>query len=146
MHEPHAEHADIEVDSHFHIVGIQRKVVYAVIMRSASGGGLVADSEFDIVHVGISSDRALSNFAAQPAWRQALYRNRGLRFDRSDRRTLKTAIYATVGQIAGVRATTISLSAGRSAYSRALRHGRLVASTTTARFTVAQEAPSRDRG
>ena len=24
MHEPHAEHADIEVDGHFHVVGIQR--------------------------------------------------------------------------------------------------------------------------
>ena len=56
MHQPHAEHADIEVDSHFHIVGIQRKVVYAVIMRSASGGGLVVDSEFVIVHVGVSPD------------------------------------------------------------------------------------------
>ena len=61
MHQPHAEHADIEVDSHFHIVGIQRKVVYAVIMRSASGDGLVVDSEFDIVHVGVSPDQALSS-------------------------------------------------------------------------------------
>jgi hypothetical protein len=61
MHEPHAEHADIEVDSHFHIVGIQSQVVNAVILRSASGGGLVVDSEFDIVHLGISSDHALSS-------------------------------------------------------------------------------------
>jgi hypothetical protein len=35
--------------------------VYAVIMRSASGRDLVVASEFDIVHVGISSDQALSN-------------------------------------------------------------------------------------
>jgi hypothetical protein len=61
MHQPHAEHADIEVDSHFHIVGSQREVVYAVITRSASGGGLVVDSEFDIVHVGISPGQSLSN-------------------------------------------------------------------------------------
>jgi hypothetical protein len=51
MHEPHAEHADIEVDGHFHVVGIQREVVHAVIARRASGRGHVVGGKLDVVHV-----------------------------------------------------------------------------------------------
>ena len=51
MHEPHPEHADIEVDGHFHVVGIQREVVHAVISQRAGGRGLVVGGKLDVVHV-----------------------------------------------------------------------------------------------
>jgi hypothetical protein len=51
MHEPHAEHPDIEVDGHLHVVGIQREVVHAVIARWASDCGFVVGGQLDVVHL-----------------------------------------------------------------------------------------------